>query len=963
MRLASGPKSSMIDGVVRVSASGVFVGRGNELAELLRAAADARVRAVLVAGAAGIGKSRLVAEFVARRPSGTLVLSGRCPEFGNAGVPFAPFLAVSRALVRELGVASLRALLPSRPALAAWLPELAEESAAGASDPLRLFGELLALLEQLPAVLVLEDLHWADESSLELLAFLAANLAEPRALILGTYRPAGSPVLRRLVAELGRTPAVRIITPEPLTRHEVGRQLAALLGREPDPALIARVFARSGGNPLFVEALSGSPEDTPAELSELLLAAQADLADDSRAVLRLAAVLDSPVDHDLLAAATDRSGGALRNSLRQLIDHHILTATDTGYEFRHVLIREAVYQDLLPVERTRLHARVTEVLRERPSLLDGERVHAVLSRHACAAGEFRTALESALAAAALADGSGAHPERLHHLETVLRVWDQAADGAAIRLDSAPANVIDYWSATVDRRTVLEHLVESCCRIGSIPRGIEAANEALAQVDSAADPLRAASLHRLRAQLRNQDGTGGRDDLQHALSLLPADPPSMLRGEIHAELAATEVFAGNPAPARAHAEAVLAIAEAPASDHRGTTRRGMLTARALAYLGLAEEDSTTSMTYFARARAAAEVARDGQTVVSVLTWQAAAQVNAGAHHAAIQSIRDGLRAADAGFQRAARGPILLVKWAQALAALGEWEQAEELITETLGEPLPSLAAAALQLCRARIAVSRGEFELAGESTAAAADLLGDSGWVGQYRLELSGLRVELAQADPPLAARLMTSALDGDAIAEYPHEVWTLLARSTRIAGLPVDLAPYIAKLPVTTPLDAAHHATCTATTPDSWRAALAAWADIPQPFDRAHTLLAHARSALSAGDRAAAHESLRTAATLAAGLGAHPLGGTLRDVADRAGLSLDDTPAPAAPTPRTFGLTARELEVLRLVAQGLSNRQLATELFISPNTAGVHVSRILTKLSATTRTEAATLAHHHNLLT
>jgi len=145
--------------------SGSFVGRASELAALVDALADQQVRAVLVSGEAGIGKSRLVAEFTSRVGFGALVLVGHCPELGEGGVPFAPFIGVVRSLQRQLGPGDLAALLPQDPAIGRWLPELAMRSSAEAPvhDPMRLSGEMLSLLEQLAltrrVILVLEDLH------------------------------------------------------------------------------------------------------------------------------------------------------------------------------------------------------------------------------------------------------------------------------------------------------------------------------------------------------------------------------------------------------------------------------------------------------------------------------------------------------------------------------------------------------------------------------------------------------------------------------------------------------------------------------------------------------------------------------------------------------------------------------------------------------------------------------------
>ncbi|MET7771830.1 AAA family ATPase [Nocardia sp. NPDC005366] len=935
-----------------IPVSTTFVGRGGDLTALVEAAATTRVQAVLVTGEAGIGKSRLVAEFTARLAPETAVLIGRCPEFGGGGVPFAPFVAALRRLIRLRGPEELAALLPgANPALARWLPELRTGTVEAdvEFDRLRLFGELLTLLERLaverPAVLILEDLHWADDSSRELFAFLVANLAEPNALLVATFRPSGPPALRRLVAELRRNPAVRFIAPEPLTRHEVGRQLAALLGREPEPESIGRIFARSGGNPLFVEALSRSPEQTPAELSELLLSAQSELGADARTVLRVAAVAGSPVEHDLLEAAAELPMSRLHAAVRELVDQHLLTATDTGYAFRHVLIRQAVYQDLLPIERIRRHAALSRLLRARPSLLPTERLHADLARHAFAAGECSLALTASLEAARIAERACAHGERLRHLERVVELWETTAS------DGTP----------VDRLAVLEQIVDACFHSAAAHRGIEAADQALALVDAAAAE-RAARLHYQRAYLRNQGGEDGYEDLQRALDLLPAQPPTLLRGRVFAELAAIASFTGDRAAAERHALNALAVAQSLGAS--------ALAAKAHAYLGLAEMDSAAAIQHFARAHDAATAADDAETVLSVLTWETAALVAAGDYTTAIDTIRTGLRTAHDTFRFAERGPILLVKWAQALTALGRWPEATQLIRETLAEPLPPLSTAALHLCHARIALARGRIEDATIEAERAERILGAGIRVGQYRLELGwvGASLALAQADPELAARRLTESLTVGELDRHPGEAWALLALGVRLPQPPPVLATLAAALPWTSPVAAAHRAVYTATISSDaldWQAAVTAWQTIAQPYEQAQTLLACAIAELGAGDRAAARTALRSAATRATAIGADPLVEKIRRTADRARLRLDSTPpgrSGGAPKPVTFGLTPRELEVLRLVAQGSSNRQLAAELFISANTAGVHVSRILDKLGVSTRTEAAAFAHQHRLL-
>ncbi|MEU2123992.1 helix-turn-helix transcriptional regulator [Nocardia niwae] len=987
--------------MVSLPVSGAFVGRAAELAALHDAYRNPAVHTVLLGGEAGIGKSRLVAEFGTRLDARTAVMSGRCPEFGAKGVPFAPFIAVTRALLRDKGVEALAALLPPRPALARWLPELAARvgAAEAGTDRIRLFGEILTVLEHFsmtePLVVVLEDLHWADDASLDLLAFLVANIAEPDLFLVGTYRPAGSGPLRKLVTGLRRDPSVRLLSTEPLTKHEVGRQLAALRGTEPKPGTIARVFERSKGVPLFVEALGPAPEDTPAELSELLLGPLSDLPHQAASVLRLAAVAGSPVRHTVLAAASDLAEEALTTALQLLVDRQLLVTDDTGYAFRHVLIRDAVYADILPVERKRFHGRVSRALttlRERDA---DECPSGELAYHAYAAGEFSSALEAAWEAAAEAESIGAHRVQVRHLDRVLESWNRVAEAAS--------------RVHAERIEVVEAVVAACYRGGVVERGIAAADEALAAIDAGTDPERAARLHYYRAGLRNQSSGGGEDDLLAALACLPSDRPTLLRGQVLAELAAARAFGGAAATAENDARAAVEVAEQlfggpPARDtssvlatalrppdaieeaagaegsSAGHTRRSSdlggdrsaasLSARAHAYLGLATADRPdVAMTHFEQAHAAAKAAGDPGAVLTVVLWETALLVSAGADEEAIAAIQQGLRAAHESYRFAEAAPILLVKWAQALTTLGRWNEALELIDESLTEQLPPLSTAALLLCHARIMLARGDNEAAATSVATAQPLLGNRQWARQYQIQLHTVQTEIAHAagNPQRAAEIGAATLTADDLTAHHHEAWALADAVARTRCAPLVLNSVTGRLPVTTAVDAAYrnscHAVCSGR-PADWAAAASSWRTLSRPFELARSLVESGEAELAAGDRAAARSALRSVLQLADELAAAPLAAQAGQLADRAGIDLSaagNRPAPARPA-NTSGLTPRELDVLRLVATGASNRQIAAELFISANTAGVHVSRILAKLGVSSRTEAAATARIRGLL-
>ena len=965
--------------------SGNFVGRASELAALVDALADQRVRAVLVSGEAGIGKSRLVAEFTSRVGAGALVLVGHCPELGEGGVPFAPFIAILRSLQRQLGTGELAALLPQDPAIGRWLPELAMLGSAEAPvhDPMRLSGEILSLLEQLAltrrVILVLEDLHWADTSSRELLAFLVGNLAQDGVMLVGTYRPGSAEQsaeqLQRLVAELRRQRKVKVISPPPLTRHEVGRQLAALLDREPDPNLITRVADRSAGNPLFVEAISRSPEQLPAELTGLLLGFQAGLSAQSESVLRVAAVIGPTVNHAILAEIIGLPEVALHVSLRELVDRGLMLAGETGYDFRHALIRQAVYEDLLPAERASWHARIADLIDNSPGVLPAGNRDAELARHAAAAGDLPRALLASWHAAAATGRGDAHVPPLRELERVAELWDAVPQAREL--------------TGADKLDVLEAIVEACADSGEVQRGIKAAGAALALVAPVPDARvpdggrapgagtgapRAAHLYHRRAQLKSQTGEGPGEDLEQALRLLPAEPVTHERGEIIARLAMFAVFSGDAVAAAEYARDAVRIAEQLGA--------AALAARAHAYLGLAiAGQPDTAVGHFDKARTAATACGDPQVLLDVVTWESALLLATGRYEAVIDAVQQGMRIAHDTFRFAEVAPVLLVKWVQALTALSRWPQALMLIDEAELEHLPPLGYAALLLCRARITLAQGDVAAAHSVADHAGKLLGDGPWARSYRLQLLTVQclIALAAGDQAGAAGVLVHGLaprDFDAtLIAHPDEAWPLTALAARVPGAPPRLAAMARELPLTSPVHAAHqavYAACVDPSAERWEAAASKWQALRQAYEESQCLLSAAERHAADGNRDAAQAALRCGSDIAARVGAVPLGDAIRRLAHRARLSIEQTPGDGSePRDRSgeaghrsgrFGLTSRELDVLRLVAIGMTNRQIAVELFISVNTAGVHVSRILTKLGVATRTEAAALARDHDLV-
>jgi predicted ATPase len=356
-------------------ASPTLIGRVEELQVLeaaRRRAADGEPAVVLVGGEAGVGKTRVVAELTARCAADeTRVLAGGCVPVGGDGLPYAPIVEALRPLPDQLGADAVRELAgPSWRELARLLPRL------GAPDPgpsgqvaqLRLFELLFGLLGRLggqtPVTLVVEDLHWADQSTRDLLAFLVRNLRRERVLLLATYR-SDEPRTDRLgswLAELARGGPVQRLELPRLDRAETVAQLIGMLGTAPAADLADAVFVRSEGNPFFTEELLAAVQagslELPTTLRELLHGRVELLPAPAQQVLGVAAVAGRRVPHQLLASVAGLDGRELAEALRIVVAHQLLVTRpgEDGYQFRHALLREVIDADLLPGERARLHA-------------------------------------------------------------------------------------------------------------------------------------------------------------------------------------------------------------------------------------------------------------------------------------------------------------------------------------------------------------------------------------------------------------------------------------------------------------------------------------------------------------------------------------------------------------------------------------------------------------------------------
>lgn len=333
-----------------------------------------------------------------------------------------------------------------------------------------MFEQVLGLLERLaeiePTVLIIEDAHWADRSTRDLLSFLVRYLrSDARLLTLVTYRSDElhrRHPLRPLLAELGRVDQVTRFELRRLSRREVAEQAASILDGIPDTVDMDVVYARSEGNPLFVEALlseGDAGETLPDSLRDLLLASVERLPEETQELLRVASAGGARIEHALLTAVAGVDDDALSRALRPAVAGNVLVVDGEGYAFRHALIREAVHDDLLPGERTRLHTRFAEALERDLAILPAPRGAIELAHHWHAAHDALWALVSAWRAAAVARKSAAYGEQLRMLDRVLELWERVPD-AAERIETDHADVMRQTITVAHLAGEFEHGLSS-----------------------------------------------------------------------------------------------------------------------------------------------------------------------------------------------------------------------------------------------------------------------------------------------------------------------------------------------------------------------------------------------------------------------------------------------------------------------------------------------------------------------
>jgi DNA-binding CsgD family transcriptional regulator len=914
-------------------------------------AAAGQAQVVLVTGEAGIGKSRLVAELGVRvrRECGTAQWRvGEAAPLAGASLAFGPFVAA----------------LGDR---AGWL--LAED---GPGDMMtarhRLFERVLGLLSDLcaraPLVLVLEDMHWADESSRQLLAFLAVRLREQPVLVVATVRAEDADgSARRWLAELERRPRVTRLRLAGLADPEVAELAASLLPANAGADQVAAVVAAAEGNPLYaVELSSAGTRETPATITEAVLARLSGVDPAIRAVAEQLSVADGGMPHELLAATVPLPENELLDAVRGAVALRLLVAAGDGYTFPHGLIRQVLYGHLLPGERRRLHRRLAEALAAR-SGSDPAR----LAQHWHLAGCPGRAAPAALLAARQAMSARAYPEA-HHFY-LLATGELAA-----------------WLPEADPDLLAEAAQAASCA-GHPDRAATYVADALAQLQTAAVADgsvvadRARLLERLgRYRWEAGDPEGAVDATDQAAGLLDAEAGSALQARVLAALATRRMLLGELDEALPLAARAITVAEqvgAVSAHAHGLATSGIIQAqRGDTDAGLAA--LRTSFTLACRTGSVEDVVRAAANHMYLLC-------TAGRFSEALDVAGAGRRAARSLSAPPALTAVLDNNTAAVLTATGQWAQADQLLTELVGESSANVTRY-LQLLQLELAVGRGDHQRSAELTAALGKSPDDPRLIGPLRACLAEQALyagDLAAAASEVIDGL--AALSGSALAE---EEIRLLATGARIAAdlallpgavRPPDLAAPWPQLSGTFAdragaitsqqgsgqphltafgaLVAAEHARQLGTdSRATWRVVAEGWHAASQPYREAYARLREAEAAVRAGRRDQAARALAACMDIARRLDAAPLLGLARSLAHRARLTGEPgSPAGAATASARFDLTGRETDVLALLTKGDSNRQIARTLFISERTVAVHVSHILDKLGVRNRTEAATV--------
>jgi len=935
--------------------SAPMVGRDADLARahaLFERASEGVPTALLIEGEAGIGKSRLLREFADAIVNRADIHVGWCLDLGAARSPYGPLTGILRSIVHTLGDDRVReAVGAGVDALAMLLPDLAPQADRASTSPERLRDAIASLIEcaaeRAPQVLVVEDLHWADESTLAILSFLLRALSRGRILLLLTCR---SDDVRRGDAVsrfIGEATRARLLEREALERLDIDavREIAEqVTGHALSQGAIERIYDRAEGVPFFVEEIAGcSTAPIPDGLRDLLLARFDRLGDDARRVVQVASGAERPLTHPLLVQLVGFAEERLDEAVREATRSGILVVIDDGYRFRHALLREAVHDDLLPGERSRLHRLYAETLEAQCDGSDTADA-AALAYHWQLAQDDRKALSAAVDAMLHAKARFAFASAARFGELALGVWSQVSD--------------PEQAAGIARLDLLLVLASILRNAGDGERALAVVNLALDELDPASvDPRLHARLLRDKAYYTMNLGRPGAIPLlRESLVVLERVDDDRLHATVLNNLASRYMIAGELGRSYELGVEAGAFAARAGSDDESSIAANVRAA-SLAHAG----DVAEGVREYERARA---LARGSTADLRYRVNYSDLLTLLGRYREAVALAEDGLaRSRRFGVERTS-GSVMTQNMAVPLLELGEIERVEEMLARELSQNTLRVFRMYTTMTRVRLLSWRGRHEEAAELLRDSLPAFRETGTVErQIWYDIVVMTVAVAESsgdlEGALAAILDMLADDGPRLL---HQRRLLLQSGWIIAQLRaqgVDVAPAVET--IRTAWQAQHPQL----QGDGWERILFALLDpaaerleaalpvadgddVPVTF-RSVLRLELARLSVREGDRATAGRLVAEAAANADRIGHEQLRREVGGFAASAGLGAHESSDADA-------LTARERQVLELIAEGLSNRQIGERLFISVKTVSVHVSAVLRKLGVSTRTEAALAA-------
>jgi DNA-binding CsgD family transcriptional regulator len=990
-----------------------FVGRSGELGRFRRVlAGDARL--LLVVGDAGVGKTRFAGEALRAAAAGGVTAAwGGCLPLAEK-LPLLPVAQALGELSRREGGRPLAQALDGCPPyvrteVARLVPGLgpdglAEGGEAGGGQRDRLFSavaELLAVVAgQSGAVLVIEDVHWADDATLDCLTYLLRLRGEGAVTVVATCRSDEAPLDAQVASWLAHvrgSGAVEEIRLGPLTRAEVGEQVAALAGGPPGE-LADEVYARAEGNPFFTEqlvaaALAGpahgaglGPAGLPARLAELLLARAGRCGPDGRAVLAALAVAGRLLAEAALGEVTGLDAEAVRRGVRELAAARLLADPAAGEAVRprHALLAEAVAGALLAAERAALHGRVAAVLES----AGDEMLAAEAAGHWLAAGQPGRELPARVAAGRSAERVFGYAEAAAH-------WQRAIDLCLAPGAAAPPGI------SLPRLYV--RAIDALELSGDGVRAGAVAEEALRRFADYPDPATAAVVHHRAAHFRAIEAPdAGLPLIRKSLWLFGQSAPSAEHAEAWRVYGTTFLFSaeGQLAASLAALNRALAIADAA-----GATVQVSHVLPWLSYLAFLRGEVEEGFALLQRARAVAEASGDG----GALTWLAVSESNSLLKMGRFQDACDvalrGLATArQTGLQAGHVADILAANACEALLGLGRTADAAALIGPLTTGPLDrdrwfahearaqvdllhgDIAGSARRRLEIEACIGRvGSIDSGREIAQGAAELAFWAGRPGDALTEVQGALALFTGPDLTILcghllaagmracadlAEEATARRDDTAASAASAAAAALSGWADGLGGRPFTDHPFVGTIAA----DRAHWEAertrlAGPSDPAAWAAAGKAWQALGCPHRAGYARWRQAEAQLNAGLPATvAAPALRAAAAAAAGHA--PLLARIRALAERARITLADPPAANAPEtapaaaaqPDRHGLTDRELAVLKLLALGRTNAQIGAELYMSPKTASVHVTSIFRKLGVAGRVQAATVAERAGLL-